>query len=365
MQLGSLLGLLGSRAPRGMRGRWQAAVVALATAYLPQAHGFIEELFGQAFGQGGGGQQFQFQMGGGGFQQMGGGRQRPKRPKWPKGIHKTIEKNMAWLKGTEWNWNNWRNVKFEKDGTFDAPTEDCMGSICKWAAKDNKVYILWGEAGVHELDIVGSAPAEQDQKAMQGMKMRGRRLSDGERCSAAFVRVFDHEAAALEKDLYEILGLADDADEAEIKKVYRKLSIKYHPDKNPDEASRKKFSEVRDAYEILNDPDKKILYDTGGMEAVKKHEKGEIEKGNDVNAEMQVTLEDLYNGGQLNAKIDRRVVCRGCRVKPDSPKCRGCNRCPNEMKMEHVQVGRGMYMQQQVEVESKEKCKNVSPGGLP
>merc|ERR550525_73926 len=156
---------------------------------------------------------------------------------------------------------------------------------------------------------------------MQGMRMKGRRTSDGERCSATFQRIFDFEAAELEKDLYGALGLPDDADDADIKKVYRKLSIKYHPDKNPDEASKKKFGEVRDAYEILNDPDKKILYDTGGMEAVKKHEKGEIEKGGDANADMDVRLEDLYNAGSLNARIDRRVVCRGCRVKPDSPKC--------------------------------------------
>merc|ERR1719282_1636262 len=105
---------------------------------------------------------------------------------------------------------------------------------------------------------------------MDHLRLKGRRVSDGDRCHAKFRRVFDHEAAELEKDLYEILGLQDDADEADIKKVYRKLSIKYHPDKNPDEESKRKFAEVRDAYEILNDPDKKILYDTGGMEAVKK-----------------------------------------------------------------------------------------------
>jgi len=293
------------------------------------------------------------------FQQMGGGgRQQRRAPKWPKGVPKDIEKSMAWLKGTEWSWNDWRNVKFEKDGNFDAPTQECQGNMCKWSARSNKVYILWGDAGVHELNIVGQAPKEQDQKAMSGLKMKGQRVSDREPCSAEFRRVFDHEAAGLEKDLYEILGLPDDAEDIDIKKVYRKLSIKYHPDKNPDEASRKIFNEVRDAYEILNDPDKKILYDTGGMEALKKHEKGEIEKGSDVNAEMAVGLEDLYNGGSLNAKIDRRIVCRGCRVKPDSPKCKGCSRCPNEHKTVHVQVGPGMFMQQQQEVASKEKCKN-------
>jgi len=317
---------------------------------------FIEELFGQAFGGGGGGGGFHFQMGDGGVFEMGGGR--PKKPKWPKGVTDTIAKNMAWMKGTEWNWNSWRNVKFEKDGSFEAPTRDCQGGQCKWSAKNGKVYVLWGEAGLHELDIVGEVPAEQDQNKMQGLKMRGRRKADGERCHASFQRVHDHEAAALEKDLYEILGLPDDADEANIKKVYRKLSIKYHPDKNPDAESKKKFNEVRDAYEILNDPDKKILYDTGGMEAVKKHEKGEVQKGDDVSARLEVRLGDLYNGGTQQADLERRVVCRGCRVRPDSPKCRGCSRCPNEVQTVHVQVGPGMFMQQQQEVASKEKCKH-------
>merc|ERR1719190_56253 len=138
------------------------------------------------------------------------------------------------------------------------------------------------------------------------MKMKGKRVRDGERCHATFQRIFDFEAAEMDKDLYEILGLPDDADEADIKKVYRKLSVKYHPDKNPDEESKRKFAEIRDAYEVLNDPDKKILYDTGGMEAVKKHEKQEVEKGNDVSMRLDVRLEELYNSGVQKAHIDRR-----------------------------------------------------------
>mmetsp|Transcript_143642 Transcript_143642/g.459593 ORF Transcript_143642/g.459593 Transcript_143642/m.459593 type:complete len:497 (-) Transcript_143642:401-1891(-) len=342
--------------------RWGTAA-AVALAWVPCSQAFIEELFGQAFGGGGrgGGGGMHFQMGGddgGGMFQMGGGGGRPSKPKWPKGITKEVDKRMAWMKGTEWNWNGWRNVKFEKDGTFDAPTRDCQSGQCMWSAKDGKVYILWGEAGVHELQIEGEVPTEQDQAKMQGMRMRGKRIADGERCHATFQKIHDFEAAGLDKDLYEILGLADDADEVEVKKVYRKLSVKYHPDKNPDEDSKKKFAEVRDAYEILNDPDKKILYDTGGMEAVKKHEKGEIQKGDDVAAEMGTSLEDLYNGGTSKASINRRIVCRGCRVRPQSPKCQGCSRCPNELKTVHVQVGPGMFMQQQQEVQSKEKCKH-------
>jgi len=144
----------------------------------------------------------------------------------------------------------------------------------------------------------------------------------------------------------------------DIKKVYRVLSKKYHPDKNPDEESKKIFNEVRDAYEILNDPDKKILYDTGGMEAVKNAEKGEVQKGDDISMTLDVDLEDLYNGGITKAGLGRRVVCRGCREKPDSPKCYGCNRCPNEVKLVNRQVGPGMFIQQEQEVVSREKCKH-------
>lgn len=308
---------------------------------------FIEDIFEQAFGGGGGGGGFQFQMGG----DMFGRGNRKKVPSWPRGYSDKISKEFNWLKGTEWNWNSWRNVKFEKDGSFDAPTPDCSRGQCKWAANKGKVFILWGEAGVHELQIEGGAGG-------QGKKMSGFRVQDRDKCSATFVKIFDHEAAELDKDLYDILGLQDDADEAQIKKVYRKLSVKYHPDKNPDEESRRIFNEVRDAYEILNDPDKKILYDTGGMEAVKGMEKGNVQRGDDIESLLHVSLEDLYNSQATTAAYSRRIVCRGCRVKPDSPKCRGCSRCPNEVRTVHRQVGAGMYIQQQEEVSSKEKCKN-------
>jgi len=332
--------------------------LALATSIfltqLAPTCAFFEEMFGQAFG---GEQQFH-QMGGGQMFNMGGGGQ-PRKPKWPRGITDKISKKFAWMKGTEWNWNNWRNVKFEKDGNFDAPTRDCQQGQCMWSAAKGKVYILWGEAGVHELTLTGAMPTEQTTPAqMQGLRLEGTRSSDREPCHAQFQRVFDHEAAELNKDLYEILGLPDDADEGDIKKIYRKNSMKYHPDKNPGDAeAARKFAEIRDAYEILNDPDKKILYDTGGMEAVKKSEKGEVDKGENMGFELQVSLEDLYNSGVTKAPIERRVVCRGCRARPDSPKCQGCNRCPNEVKMVNRQVAPGMFMQQEQEVKSKEKCK--------
>lgn len=308
---------------------------------LVPANAFIEDIFAQ--------------FAGGAFHHQ--GFQQPPEPEWPHGITNKIHKRMNWVKGTEWNWNNWRNVKFQKDGSFEAPTQECQHGGCKWSATKSKIYILWGEAGVHELGLDGPLPEDQNLEKLKGVRMRGIRHSDHEKCFATFQRVFDHEAAELDKDLYEVLGLPDDAEDADIKKVYRKLSIKYHPDKNPDEESKRKFADIRDAYEILNDPDKKILYDTGGMEAVKKHEKGEVQKGDDVTSKLSVTLQDLYNGGSHKASIQRRVVCRGCQARPDSPKCSGCSRCPKETRVVHRQIAPGMFVEQREEVNSKEQCK--------
>lgn len=296
-------------------------------------------------GGGGGNVQFQF-----------GGQQRAHKPDWPRGVSEDISKKMSWVKGTEWRWNNdghW-SMKLERNGDIDAPIQQCHGG-CKWTATDNgKVYLSLGDAGIFELTAQPDKPSN-----MKGFKMKGHSLQDRQRLTLTFLKIFDHEAANLEKDLYGALGLPDDADDAEIKKVYRKLSIKYHPDKNPDEASRLKFAEVRDAYEILSDPDKRILYDTGGMEAVKKGEKGDVQKTDDVHSELEVNLVDLYTGNsEYKASLQRRVVCRGCRIRPNDPKCRGCGRCPNEIKVVNVQMGPFMTQQQQ-EVPSKEKCKHT------
>jgi len=78
-------------------------------------------------------------------------------------------------------------------------------------------------------------------------------------------------ASARGTDYYKVLGVPRTADEKAIKKAFRKLSVEWHPDKNPDnkEEAEEKFKEIANAYTVLTDPEKRKIYDMGGEEALK------------------------------------------------------------------------------------------------
>ncbi|XP_028781893.1 dnaJ protein ERDJ3B [Neltuma alba] len=177
------------------------------------------------------------------------------------------------------------------------------------------------------------------------------------------------------KSYYDVLQVSKGASDEQIKRAYRKLALKYHPDKNQgNEEANKRFAEINNAYEVLSDSEKRSIYDRYGEEGLKQHaasggqggggmhfqdifstffgggsmeEEERIVKGDDVIVELDATLEDLYMGGSLKVWREKNVL------KP-APGKRRCN-CRNEVY--HKQIGPGMFQQMTEQV--CEQCPNV------
>lgn len=94
-------------------------------------------------------------------------------------------------------------------------------------------------------------------------------------CLLIITMLFDTIAAEQNRDFYKILEIKKNAKAEEIKKAYRKLTLKYHPDKNQgDDGAKKMFHDVADAYEVLSDADKRRKYDRCGEKCVNEEERG-------------------------------------------------------------------------------------------
>jgi molecular chaperone DnaJ len=154
------------------------------------------------------------------------------------------------------------------------------------------------------------------------------------------------------KDYYELLGVSKSATPEELKKEYRKLAIKYHPDKNPGDAEAEaKFKEIAEAYSVLSDPDKKARYDRFGHEGVGGASgfggggvnmedifsqfgdifgdgspfgsffggggrsgggRKAVRKGSDLRIKLKLNIEEIANGVEKKIKVKRYVSCKTC-----------------------------------------------------
>ena len=168
------------------------------------------------------------------------------------------------------------------------------------------------------------------------------------------------------RDYYEILGVSKNAGDDEIKKAYRKLAIKYHPDKNPDDkAAEEKFKEAAEAYEVLSNPEKRQRYNQYGHAGVGGASGGgfsgggmnmedifsqfgdifggafgfsggggsrggrRVSKGSNLRIKVKLNLEEIANGAEKKLKLQKFVSCGTCSgtgAKGNAyENCRACN----------------------------------------
>lgn len=174
------------------------------------------------------------------------------------------------------------------------------------------------------------------------------------------------------QDFYEVLGISRSASQAEIKKAYRKMAIKYHPDKNPgDSEAEEKFKLAAEAYEILSDENKKARYDQyghaafegaqggggfgggmnmedifsqfgdifgggfGGFGGGGRQRQGRV-KGSNLRIRVKLSLEEIAKGVEKKVKVRRKVKAEGVQYQT----CGTCNGSGQIMRVTNTILGR-------------------------
>jgi molecular chaperone DnaJ len=179
------------------------------------------------------------------------------------------------------------------------------------------------------------------------------------------------------RDYYDVLGVARDASGDDIKKAYRRLAMKYHPDRSAGEpANEARFKEAKEAYEVLKDKDKRAAYDRFGHEGVRNAAGGggfgadafsdifgdvfgdifggarrgggrnQVFRGADLRYELELTLEQAVRGDSVNIEIPTHVECGRCDgsgAEPGSSPV-NCNHCGGTG---HIRAQQGFFSIQQ------------------
>lgn len=172
------------------------------------------------------------------------------------------------------------------------------------------------------------------------------------------------------KDYYAILGVPRDATQEEIKRAYRRLALKYHPDRNPgNKEAEEKFKEISEAYEVLSDPEKRAIYDTYGYSGLKSsgyrgfedisdifkafsdifeeffdfsfEEKAHARPrdGADLSYEIVLDFEDLFQNKKVKLEIEKFEICEVCKGFGYDPEkgVRSCEVCRGKGRVTYTE----------------------------